>query len=256
MLVPLGNVLTTWTGSWTAVFVIAAILNIVAAVMALAVLMADATPSRDIGLPAPQRTLGRLSQSEPALFGLLLLPALDRLPELLVLLRHLREAVLPELLRPGPVPLRRFLARLLEIVLGRHRLPSRGEVARSRRRAKLPGGCLGARKLRAFHESTLSRGPLSSLRGERRGAAARESGQLTRDAGRPQKTIWGYVVSGHVLSRERRQQRDEAAMPDTSASIATDPKHWRDRAEEATRDGGSNERSGNQKYDAGYCRKL
>jgi MFS transporter, OFA family, oxalate/formate antiporter len=38
LLVPLGNVLTTWTGSWTAVFVIAAILNIVAAVMALAVL--------------------------------------------------------------------------------------------------------------------------------------------------------------------------------------------------------------------------
>jgi len=27
LLVPLGNVLTTWTGSWTAVFVIAAILN-------------------------------------------------------------------------------------------------------------------------------------------------------------------------------------------------------------------------------------
>jgi len=38
LLVPLGNVLTTWTGSWTAVFVIAAILNIIAAVMALAVL--------------------------------------------------------------------------------------------------------------------------------------------------------------------------------------------------------------------------
>jgi hypothetical protein len=56
----------------------------------------------------------RLSQSEPALFGLLLLPALDRLRELLVLLRHLREAVLPELLRPGPVPLRRLLARLLD----------------------------------------------------------------------------------------------------------------------------------------------
>ena len=116
-------------------------------------------------LARSQRTLGRLSQSEPALFSLLLLPALDRLRELLVLLRHLREAV--------------------------------------------------------------------SLRGERRGAGARESGQLTRDAGRPQKTIWGYVVSGDVLSRERRQQRDEAAMPDTSASIATDPKHWRDRAEEA-----------------------
>jgi MFS transporter, OFA family, oxalate/formate antiporter len=38
LLVPLGNVLTTWTGSWTAVFVIAAILNIVAAIMAVAVL--------------------------------------------------------------------------------------------------------------------------------------------------------------------------------------------------------------------------
>ena len=38
LLVPLGNVLTTATGSWTAVFVIAAALNIVAAVMALAVL--------------------------------------------------------------------------------------------------------------------------------------------------------------------------------------------------------------------------
>jgi MFS transporter, OFA family, oxalate/formate antiporter len=38
LLVPLGNVLTTWTGSWMAVFVIAATLNIVAAVMALAVL--------------------------------------------------------------------------------------------------------------------------------------------------------------------------------------------------------------------------
>jgi OFA family oxalate/formate antiporter-like MFS transporter len=31
-------VLTTWTGSWTAVFVIAAILNIIAAVMAVVVL--------------------------------------------------------------------------------------------------------------------------------------------------------------------------------------------------------------------------
>jgi MFS transporter, OFA family, oxalate/formate antiporter len=38
LLVPLGNVLTTSTGSWTAVFIIAAILNIVAAVMALVVL--------------------------------------------------------------------------------------------------------------------------------------------------------------------------------------------------------------------------
>ncbi len=38
LLVPLGNVLTTATGSWTAVFIIAAALNIVAAVMALVVL--------------------------------------------------------------------------------------------------------------------------------------------------------------------------------------------------------------------------
>ena len=38
LLVPLGNVLTSATGSWTAVFIIAAALNIVAAVMALVVL--------------------------------------------------------------------------------------------------------------------------------------------------------------------------------------------------------------------------
>jgi MFS transporter, OFA family, oxalate/formate antiporter len=38
LLVPLGNVLTSWTGNWMAVFVIAAILNIIAAVMAVVVL--------------------------------------------------------------------------------------------------------------------------------------------------------------------------------------------------------------------------
>jgi OFA family oxalate/formate antiporter-like MFS transporter len=38
LLVPLGNVLTTATGNWTVVFIIAALLNIVAAIMALAVL--------------------------------------------------------------------------------------------------------------------------------------------------------------------------------------------------------------------------
>jgi len=38
LLVPLANVLTTSTGSWQAVFYVAAILNIVAAIMALAVL--------------------------------------------------------------------------------------------------------------------------------------------------------------------------------------------------------------------------
>jgi len=38
LLVPLANVLTAATGSWTAVFIVAAALNIIAAVMALAVL--------------------------------------------------------------------------------------------------------------------------------------------------------------------------------------------------------------------------
>lgn len=38
LLVPLANVLTTWTGNWHAVFVVAAVLNIIAAVMALVVL--------------------------------------------------------------------------------------------------------------------------------------------------------------------------------------------------------------------------
>jgi OFA family oxalate/formate antiporter-like MFS transporter len=38
LLVPLANVLTTATGSWRAVFIIAAIMNVVAAVMALVVL--------------------------------------------------------------------------------------------------------------------------------------------------------------------------------------------------------------------------
>jgi OFA family oxalate/formate antiporter-like MFS transporter len=38
LLVPLSSVLTTWTGNWHAVFITAAILNVIAAVMALAVL--------------------------------------------------------------------------------------------------------------------------------------------------------------------------------------------------------------------------
>ena len=63
------------------------------------------------------------------LFGLLLPPALDRLRNLLVLFRHLREAALPQALRSRPVPLRRLpeiiLARLLGLVLGRHVLLSR-----------------------------------------------------------------------------------------------------------------------------------
>jgi OFA family oxalate/formate antiporter-like MFS transporter len=38
LLVPLANVLTAWTGSWTAVFVVASLLNILAAVLAIGVL--------------------------------------------------------------------------------------------------------------------------------------------------------------------------------------------------------------------------
>src|SRR5205807_1355090 len=38
LLVPLANVLTTWTGSWTAVFVVASVLNILAAILAIVVL--------------------------------------------------------------------------------------------------------------------------------------------------------------------------------------------------------------------------
>jgi OFA family oxalate/formate antiporter-like MFS transporter len=38
LLVPLSSVLTTWTGNWHAVFIVAAILNVVAAIMALLVL--------------------------------------------------------------------------------------------------------------------------------------------------------------------------------------------------------------------------
>jgi OFA family oxalate/formate antiporter-like MFS transporter len=63
LLVPLANVLTTATGSWHAVFYVAAILNIVAAVMALAVLkpmrirtmgLAERAP----GAPAPATVRG------------------------------------------------------------------------------------------------------------------------------------------------------------------------------------------------------
>lgn len=38
LLVPLSSVLTAWTGNWHAVFIVAAVLNVVAAIMALAVL--------------------------------------------------------------------------------------------------------------------------------------------------------------------------------------------------------------------------
>ena len=59
LLVPLANVLTNATGSWHAVFYVAATLNIIAAVMALAVLkpmrvraIARAEPRRPQGIAA------------------------------------------------------------------------------------------------------------------------------------------------------------------------------------------------------------
>jgi OFA family oxalate/formate antiporter-like MFS transporter len=62
LLVPLANVLTNATGSWHAVFYVAAVLNIVAAVMALAVLkpmrvraiaQTEARPAQGMAATAP-----------------------------------------------------------------------------------------------------------------------------------------------------------------------------------------------------------
>jgi OFA family oxalate/formate antiporter-like MFS transporter len=64
LLVPLANVLTNATGSWHAVFYVAAVLNIIAAVMALAVLkpmrmraiaQTEHRPAREIAATAPAR---------------------------------------------------------------------------------------------------------------------------------------------------------------------------------------------------------
>jgi hypothetical protein len=58
----------------------------------------------------------------------LLSPALDHLRDLLVLFRHLREAILPQAFRPTPVSLGRLhgsiLVQLLGAVIGRHFPPS------------------------------------------------------------------------------------------------------------------------------------
>jgi len=98
-----------------------------------------------------------------ALFRLLLLlPALDRPCDLLVLLGHLREAVLPQALRPGAVPLRRLLlARLLRLVLGRHRLPSRGVAQELACRVgmKLPSDVLEGDAVPRLRQFTTSRAP-------------------------------------------------------------------------------------------------
>jgi OFA family oxalate/formate antiporter-like MFS transporter len=64
LLVPLANVLTTATGSWHAVFYVAAILNIIAAVMALAVL--KPMRIRTMGLAEPHKTTGLDPISRPA----------------------------------------------------------------------------------------------------------------------------------------------------------------------------------------------
>jgi OFA family oxalate/formate antiporter-like MFS transporter len=62
LLVPLANVLTNATGSWHAVFYVAAVLNIVAAVMAIGVLkpmrvrtMAQAVAGAPARAPVAQR---------------------------------------------------------------------------------------------------------------------------------------------------------------------------------------------------------
>jgi OFA family oxalate/formate antiporter-like MFS transporter len=57
LLVPLANVLVAATGGWQAVFVVAALMNAVAAIMALAVLKplrAHHGPVRTVGSPRPQ----------------------------------------------------------------------------------------------------------------------------------------------------------------------------------------------------------
>jgi OFA family oxalate/formate antiporter-like MFS transporter len=60
LLVPLGNVLVTATGRWTAVFVIAAVLNIIAAVMALTVLrpLRLTEMAKSSSLPATRGMIG------------------------------------------------------------------------------------------------------------------------------------------------------------------------------------------------------
>jgi hypothetical protein len=104
----------------------------------------------------PFRTAGAwpvIARLSVTISGFLLDPRLTRwvtsnrshgiMCDLLVLLRHLREAVLPQALGPGAVPLRRLLlARLLRLVLGRHRLPSRGGGAG----ACVPSGNEAARR--------------------------------------------------------------------------------------------------------------
>src|SRR5262249_49297871 len=134
-------------------------------------------------------------QTSRALFRLLLLPpALDRPCDLLVLLGHLREAVLPQALRPGAVPLRRFLlARLLRLVLGRHRLPSRGGGAG----ACVPSGNVAAQRCPGGGRSPAPASvytkscPLSSLGGER-GTQAVEFFARNRDGhdAPPKGALW------------------------------------------------------------------
>jgi OFA family oxalate/formate antiporter-like MFS transporter len=58
LLVPLGNVLADWTGSWHAVFVVASIMNAVAAVMALLVLKPMRNARRDAS-PVRQAAVSR-----------------------------------------------------------------------------------------------------------------------------------------------------------------------------------------------------
>src|SRR5262249_31122746 len=95
-----------------------------------------------------------------ALFRLLLLPPpLDRPCDLLVLLGHLREAVLPQALCASPVPFRRLLAVLLANRPRSTSAASLEEVAQSTCRAGMESvrRWLGGAAQR-FHQSTPSRG--------------------------------------------------------------------------------------------------
>ena len=80
-----------------------------------------------------KRVAAAMRVRQPKRLFRLLLAAFDRLPDLLVLLGHLCEAVLLQTLRSRPVPFRRLLARFLRLVLGRHRLPFEKVGAGTRR---------------------------------------------------------------------------------------------------------------------------
>jgi hypothetical protein len=123
-----------------------------------------ARASSSIRAPAPlDADPMRVTQS--ALLRLLLLlppPVLDHPSDLLVLVRHLPIAVLPQLLSPRPMPRRRLLAALLAIVIARHALVRFEGVARGVPNGSARRGVAGAGspRLRQSTPGTASgRGP-------------------------------------------------------------------------------------------------